>query len=76
MATVSKHFYVTLFSNATLKIQKDKTFAAFTVKLAQAIDLVTDKNWEVGLCEITCPPPAAGTLKPVLNVGDTNVIVY
>jgi hypothetical protein len=61
---------VTLFSNASLKIYKDKTLAAFTVKLAQAIDLVIDENWE-----ITCTPPNAGTRKPVLIVGDTNVIV-
>ena len=76
MANISNHFYVTLFSNASSKIYKDNTLAAFTVKLAQPIDLGTNENWEVGLCEITCPPPTAGTLKPVLIVGDTNVIVY
>jgi len=76
MANISNHFYVTLFSNASRKIYKDNTLAAFTVKLAQPIDLGTNENWEVGLCEITCPPPTAGTLKPVLIVGDTNVIVY
>jgi len=64
------HYY------ASRKIYKDNTLAAFTVKLAQPIDLGTDENWEVGLCEIACPPPTAGTLKPVLIVGVTNVLVY
>ena len=76
MANISNHFYVTLFSNASRNIYKDNTLAAFTVKLAQPIDLGTDENWEVGPCEITCPPPTAGTLNPVLIVGDTNVLLY
>jgi len=76
MVNVSNHFYVTLFSNSSRNIFKDNTLVAFTVKLAQPIDLCTDENWEVYLCEITCPPPTAYTLKPDLIVGETNVIVY
>jgi len=66
MATDSNQFYITLFSNASRKIDKDNTLAAFTVKLAQPIDLGADQKWEVGLCEITCPPPTSVALKPVL----------
>ena len=46
------------------------------VKLAQPIDLGTDENCEDVIREITCPPPTADTLKPVLIVGDTNVLAY
>jgi hypothetical protein len=76
MAIVSNVFYVTLFSNASRKIYKDNTLADFTIKVAQPIDLGTDENEEVGICEITCTPPASGTIKPVLIIGDTNILVY
>jgi hypothetical protein len=52
MANISNHFYVTLFSNASRKIYKDNTLAAFTVKLAQPIDLVSNEDWDVGLCKL------------------------
>jgi hypothetical protein len=57
-----KHFYITLFSNAS--------------QLAQRIDLGSTDSWEVGLCEFSCPPPATGKLKPIDVVGATNALVY
>ena len=58
MAGLPNHFYVTLFSNSSLQIYEKNTIAAFTVKLSQPIDLGgSNENWEVGVCEITCPPP-------------------
>jgi hypothetical protein len=69
-------FYVTLFSNVSKDIYKSNTLAAFTSQLAQVIELHPSDKWEVGLCEFTCPPPAVGTLKNVLIVGDTCGLVY
>ena len=48
-----KHFYVSLLSNASQKIYPDDTEAAFTVHLAQPIDLGTSSDWEVGVCEVS-----------------------
>ena len=70
MTAVSNQFYVTLFSNSSRKIYGDNTLSAFTMKLAQPIDLNYAENWEVGICEVTCPPPLVGT------VGNTNVLIY
>jgi len=73
----TNHFYVTLFSNTSLKIYgKDNKFSAFTVKLARPIDLGSHKDWEVGVCEISCPPPIVGTGLPLTTVGDTHSLVY
>ena len=60
---MNNHFYVTLFSNASRKIYgKDNKLSAFTVKLAQPIDLRSHNNWEVGICEIWCPPSSVGEI--------------
>ena len=50
--------------------------AAFTVKLSQLIDLGSNDNWEVGVCEISCPPPRKVTLKETTVVGETNFLLY
>ena len=76
MAGLPNHFYVTLFSSSSLKIYTKNTIAAFTVKLSQPIDLGSNDNWEVGVCEISCPPPRTGTLKDPTVVGETNVFLY
>ena len=69
----TNHFYVTLFSNASRKIYgKDNKLSAFTVKLAQPIDLGSHKNWEVGVCEISCPPSGVGTGL----LGENHSLVY
>jgi hypothetical protein len=53
---MSDQFYVTLLSNASQKLYPENTIGAFTVELARTINLAPDGNWEVGLCEFTCPP--------------------
>jgi hypothetical protein len=70
-----KHFYITLFSNASQEVHPN-TLAVFKIQLAQRIDLGSTDNWEVGLCEFSCPPPKTGTLKPVSMVGDTSALIY
>ena len=74
MNDVPNHFHVTLFRNASQKLLPDNTINAFTSELAQVIDLGPDDRWEVGICEISCPPKNIGTLKPNTVVGGTNVI--
>jgi hypothetical protein len=71
-----KHFYITLFSNASQKVHPSNTLSDFKIRLAQRIDLGTDEDWEVGLCEISFPPPKAGTLKPTDVVGEINGLIY
>jgi len=48
-------FYVTQLSNASQDLYPDNTIGAFTVELARPIHLGPKSNWEVGLCEFTCP---------------------
>ena len=71
-----KHFYMTLFSNASQSLYPTNTIGAFTVELPQPIELGPKDNWEVGLCEISYPPNTVGTLKPLNVVGDTTALVY
>jgi len=75
-AASSNQFYVTLFSNSSNEIYKDNTLAAFTIKLAQPIELNYAENWEVGICEVSCPPPIVGTGLPLTTVGNSHVLVY
>ena len=76
MTAVSNQFYVTLFSNSSNDIYKDNTLAAFTIKLAQPIELNYAENWEVGICEVSCPPLIVGTGLPLTTVGNSHVLVY
>jgi hypothetical protein len=69
-------FYVTLFSNASQNLFAGNMIAAFTIHVAQTIELGATKSWEVGLCELTCPPQYVGTYEKVTTVGDSNVLVY
>ena len=55
-------FYVTLFSNSSMKAYADNTISAFTVQLARDIDLGTD-SCEVAICEFSCLSPNIGNLK-------------
>ena len=71
-----KHFYVTLFSNASTSLYPANTIGAFTVELPRPKELGPNDKWEVGLCEISYPPNHVGTLKSVNVVGDTAVLVY
>ena len=43
-----RHFYITLFSNASQKIHPSNTLSELTIQLAQRIDLGSTDNWEVG----------------------------
>ena len=65
-----KHFYVTLFSNASLDLYPDNSLAVFTSHLAHPIDLGTSSSeWEVGLCDISWP-------QKDLSMTGTLVFVY
>jgi len=68
-------FYVTLFSNSSLKAYPNNTISSFTVQLAHEIDLAVD-SWEVALCEFMCPPPKAGSKKQRAVFYDTNGLIY
>ena len=47
------HFYLTLPSNASLKIYPSNTVAKYTTRLQKRIEL--DGDWEVGLTEMVYP---------------------
>ena len=71
------HFYVTLFSNASIDLYPDNTRAVFTTHLAHPIDLGTSSSeWEVGLCEISYGGPSNEPVKPNTLVDKTMVFVY
>jgi len=71
------HFYVTLFSNASIDLYPDNTRAVFTTHLAHPIDLGTSSSeWEVGLCEISYGGPSNEPVKPNTHVDKTMVFVY
>jgi hypothetical protein len=72
-----EHFYVTLFSNSSQSLFVDNTIAAFTIHLAEPVELGSTDNWAVGLCEPPCPLQyASGTYGGVTIVGDTNILIY
>jgi hypothetical protein len=72
----SNQLYLTLFIISLSKIYKDNTLSAFTIKLAQLIELNYADKWEVGICKIMCPPPLVGNGVPLITVGNTHVLVY
>ena len=76
LCNMDKHFYVTLFSNASQKRYPGNTLSAFTVHLAQLIDLNLTDKWEVGVCELTYQQPQTGTFRGVAVVGDKNALIY
>ena len=76
MSDQPSQFYVTLLSYASQEVYPEKTIGAFTVELARPIDLDPDGNWEVGLCEFTCPPGKLGTVSDLNIVGDNNGLIY
>jgi hypothetical protein len=73
---MSDHFYVTLLSNASQKLYPENTIGAFTAELARPIDLSSDGNWEVGLCDFTCPSDTVGTIYNRTVVGDHIALIY
>src|SRR5215475_8509855 len=70
-------FYVTLFSNGGQSVYPDNTLAAFTIPLAQQIDLGSNADWEVGITEFTYPPILGGMYThSVTVIGDNNILIY
>jgi hypothetical protein len=68
---------VTLFSNSSQSLFEDNTIAAFTIHLAQPIELGSIDNWEVGLCELSCPLHyAPGLYGGITVVGNINILIY
>src|SRR5215472_5673986 len=74
----ARPFYLTLFSNASQKLYPNNTISAFTSNLPQPIDLGSSEHWEVGLCELTCPPPNIGVFAKNLPVviGSDTAFIY
>jgi len=74
-----QQFYLTLFSNASQSLYSDNVLSAFTTSLPQLIELGSSERWEVGLCELTCPPPNVGLFAkknaPVI-IGSETAFVY
>ena len=74
MAVNPNNFYVTLFSNVSMKLYPDNTVGAFTVQLPEEIYL-GNCRWEVGLCEFSCPPNV-GTYRKIITISETNAMIY
>ena len=72
---MSSIFYVTLFSNSSMRAYPDNRISAFTVPLAHEIDLITH-SWEMALCEFSFLPPKVGTPKPHAVFYDTKALIY
>ena len=72
------HFYVTLFSNASIDLYPDITRAVFMTHLAHPFDLrgTSSNEWEVGLCEISYGGPSNELVKPNTHVDKTMIFVY
>ena len=76
MSDYRSQFFVTLFSNASQKLYPNNKNGAFTFELAQLMNLGPNGNWEVGLCEFSCPPRRVGTYNPVSVVGENIGLIY
>jgi hypothetical protein len=77
-----QNHFVTLFSNASQKICPDNKLSAFTVQLSKTIELESTDKWEVGVCELTCPPPKTVIYIYIyiymntMVIGDTKALIY
>ena len=71
-------FYVTLFSNASKVVFPDNSLPAFTIHLAQPIDLGTSSDWEVGLAEISYKAPNRQVMQGAVVdlISSTIVLTY
>jgi hypothetical protein len=65
------HFYITLFSNASVNCYSDNTLTAFTVDPPRSVVLNAIERWEVGLCEFSCVPVPESEL-----VNNTYAFIY
>jgi len=77
MEILRNQFYVTLFSNASKEVFPDNTLTAFTIHLAQPIDL-GQSDWEVGLTELSYEAPNRQLMRGKLVdvISSVNVLVY
>jgi len=75
ISEMGSSFYVTLFSNSSMKAYPANMLSSFTVQLAHEIDLAVD-SWEVALCEFSCPPPKVGSQKPTAVFYVRNAFIY
>ena len=55
MGETHKSFYMTLFSNSSMKAYPNNSITAFTVQLGHEILLSGNDVWEVAICEFSCP---------------------
>jgi len=78
MEILRNQFYVTLFSNALKEVLPGNTLTAFTIHLAQSIDLGSSSDWEVGLAELSYKAPNRQIMQgsPVDVISSTNVLIY
>jgi hypothetical protein len=72
-ANVPDSFYVTLFNNASKNVYTDNAIAAFRVRLAKLVQLVSADSCEVGICEFPYLPPLA--VKHVAIVVETTGLI-
>jgi len=76
MCADSKHFYVTLFCNASTNLYGVNTIATFTAELERPIELGSNDKWEAGVCEFAKPPDQVVAFKASTVVGDTTGSIY
>jgi len=71
-------YYVTLFSNASKEVFPDNTLTAFTIHLAQPIELGASSDWEVGLTELSYKAPNRQIMNGALVdvISSINVLIY
>ena len=77
MEILRNQFYVTLFSKASKEVFPDNTLTAFTIHLAQPIDL-GQSDWEVGLNELSYKAPNRQLMRGKLVdvISSVNMLVY
>ena len=76
MRSDRNHFHVTVLSNGSQNLYASNTFAAFTTRLAQPVDLGSTDRWEVGVSEVTCHPGKIGTFTSIEVVSANNALIY
>ena len=78
MEILRNQFYVTLFSNASKEVYPDNTLTAFTIHLAQPIELGSSSDWEVGVAELSYKATNTQIMQgsPVDVISSTHVLIY
>jgi len=78
MGIKRNQFYVTLFSNASKDVFRDNSLTAFTIHLANPINLASASDCEVGLAEVSYKAPNRQILQGALVdvVSSINILIY